>query len=85
MWSGVEASLLHTFLTSCRFQVTPTTAEELVGETFNPTGYMYKMSLNISLIGLLLGIVCGCVYEVMRRKKKKIKVKPEGNCTSTTT
>jgi hypothetical protein len=76
--------MLHTFLTSC-FQVTPTTAEELVGETFNPTGYMYKMSLNISLIGLLLGIVCGCVYEVMRRKKKKTKVEPEGNCTSTTT
>jgi vacuolar-type H+-ATPase subunit I/STV1 len=60
--------------------LTPTTTEERLSETFNPTGPMYIMTLSICIVGLCLGVFCGCIYEVIKRHRKKAKVEPEGTC-----
>ena len=67
------------FLISCS-QPPVVTSEEQTSGTFNPTGFLYQMTLNICLVGLCVGLVCGCVYEVIRKRKRKAKVEPEGKC-----
>ena len=75
-WELLEIECL-TFLISC-FQPPVVTPQEQLSGTLNPTGFMYQMTLNICLIGLCAGLVCGCVYEVIRKRKKEAKVGPEG-------
>ena len=52
---------------------------EMMGETFNNEGEMYQLTLNICFALLAVGMLCGCIYEVLRRKKLAATVEPEGD------
>jgi hypothetical protein len=51
---------------------------EVFGDSLSHEADMYKLTLNICLILLFVGTICGCIYEFRRRKKRATKVKPEG-------
>ena len=52
-------------------------AAELLGDTFSHEADLYQLTLNLCLILLCVGTVCGCIYEVIRRKRRATKVEPE--------
>lgn len=59
-------------------QATEVSPAEVFGDSLSHEADMYKLTLNICLILLFVGTICGCIYEFRRRKKHATKVKPEG-------
>ena len=47
-----------------------------MGETYDPQGARYQISLLVCLILLCVFTLCGVIYELIRRKRISLKVKP---------
>ena len=43
-------------------------------ETYNPQSALYQIALTSCTLALLVLFLCGCIYEIIRRKKKSLKV-----------
>ena len=51
---------------------------EIVGDSLSHEGDMYTLTLTICFALFCVGCFCGCIYEVIRRKRRATKVEPEG-------
>jgi hypothetical protein len=49
----------------------------MFGDSLSHESDVYSLTLTICSILLCVGSLCGCIYEIMRRKKRA-KVQPEG-------
>ena len=47
-----------------------------MGETYNPQGARYQISLLVCLILLGVFTFCGIIYELKRRKRISLEVEP---------
>ena len=64
----------HTYLPSYVFQVTEVSAADMVGEAYNPQTALYQITLYTCALALIVLSLCGCVYEIIRRKRISVKV-----------
>lgn len=51
-------------------------AADAMAGTFDSEADMYQLTLRLCLILFVTGIVCGCIYEVIRRKRRAARVVP---------
>ena len=54
----------------------------MVGDSLSHEADMYTLTLTICFALLCLGCFCGCIYEVIRRKRRATKVEPESESES---
>ena len=50
---------------------------DLMAGTFDSGGDMYQLTLRLCFILLCTAFVCGCIYEIIRRKRRAAKVAPK--------
>lgn len=50
---------------------------DLMAGTFDSGGDMYQLTLRLCFILLGTAFVCGCIYEIIRRKRRAAKVAPK--------
>ena len=50
---------------------------DLMAGTLDSGGDMYQLTLRLCFILLCTAFVCGCVYEIIRRKRRAAKVTPK--------
>ncbi|XP_028409028.1 uncharacterized protein LOC114531613 isoform X2 [Dendronephthya gigantea] len=55
-------------------QVTDVSAEDITSQTYNPQTALYQITLYTCGVALIVLSLCGCVYEIIRRKRISVKV-----------